>query len=104
MSSIGGTRQMEEGYVPIVPMTFLWLPLATCRYVQSTGDTGVLDESIHFIMAGPVNPREDSYYDLPLRSEETASLYEHCVRAISEVAGSANTAFLSSAPVTGTTE
>jgi cellobiose phosphorylase len=25
---------------------------------------------------------EDSYYDLPLRTEETASLYEHCVRAI----------------------
>ncbi|MFO8091145.1 MAG: glucoamylase family protein [Desulfatiglandaceae bacterium] len=61
---------------------FLWLPLATCRYVQSTGDTGVLDESIHFINGRPVNPREESYYDLPLRTEETASLYEHCVRAI----------------------
>jgi cyclic beta-1,2-glucan synthetase len=61
---------------------FLWLPLATCRYVQSTGDTGVLDESINFITGRPINPREDSYYDLPLRSEETASLYEHCVRAI----------------------
>jgi cyclic beta-1,2-glucan synthetase len=61
---------------------FLWLPLATCRYVQSTGDTGVLDESIHFIDGRPVNPREESYYDLPLRSEETASLYDHCVRAI----------------------
>jgi cyclic beta-1,2-glucan synthetase len=29
-----------------------------------------------------VNPEEDSYYDLPLRSLETASLYQHCVRAI----------------------
>ena len=61
---------------------FLWLPLATCRYVQSTGDTGVLDESVHFIKGRPVNPEEDSYYDLPGRSEETASLYDHCVRAI----------------------
>lgn len=61
---------------------FLWLPLATCCYVQSTGDTGVLDESIHFIHGRPVNPSEESYYDLPLRSEETASLYDHCVRAI----------------------
>ena len=61
---------------------FLWLPLATCRYVQSTGDTGVLDESIHFIKGRPVNPEEDSYYELPVRSGETASLYDHCVRAI----------------------
>ena len=61
---------------------YLWLPLATWRYVVSTGDTGVLDESIHFLEGRPVNPEEDSYYDLPSRSEESASLYEHCVRAI----------------------
>ena len=61
---------------------FLWLPLATCRYVRSTGDTGVLDEAVHFIRGRPVNPEEDSYYDLPGRSEETVSLYDHCVRAI----------------------
>ena len=61
---------------------YLWLPLATCRYVLSTGDTGVLDDPVHFIEGRLVNPEEDSYYDLPGRSEEAASLYEHCVRAI----------------------
>jgi cyclic beta-1,2-glucan synthetase len=61
---------------------YLWLPLAMCRYVLSTGDTGVLDESIPFLEGRAVNPEEDSYYDLPGRSQESASLYQHGVRAI----------------------
>jgi cellobiose phosphorylase len=61
---------------------YLWLPLAAARYVKATGDRAVLDERVGFLEGRPVNPGDDSYYDLPARSAETASLYEHCVRAI----------------------
>ena len=66
---------------------YLWLPWAASRYVLSTGDAAVLDEPVHFLDGRAVNPEDDSYYDLPARSSESASLYQHCVRAIERGAG-----------------
>ena len=61
---------------------YLWLPLATARYIEITGDADILNEVIHFIEGRKLNADEDSYYDLPMHSNEQASLYEHCVRAL----------------------
>jgi cyclic beta-1,2-glucan synthetase len=61
---------------------YLWLPYVTCRYVSALADTGILEESVPFLEGRAVKPDEEGYYDLPLRSPESATLYDHCVRAI----------------------
>ena len=61
---------------------YLWLPLATCRYISVTGDSAVLDETVPFLQGRALKDGEESAYDQPGPSDEVASLYAHCVRAI----------------------
>jgi len=61
---------------------YLWMPFAVCRYITVTGDHDILDEVVPFLEGRLLNSGEESYFDLPIRSDSTASLYEHCVKAI----------------------
>ena len=92
---LSASRQFEEGDVQHwwhppagrgvrthISDDYLWLPFVTYSYIMHTGDVKIMDESLNFLEGRQLNSGEDSYYNLPERSEQSATLYDHCVRAI----------------------
>ena len=61
----------------------LWLPYVVYRYINFTGDTGILEEVIPFLEGAiPDNADRPTVVGFFAASHETGTLYEHCVRAI----------------------
>ena len=59
-----------------------WLAYATLHYVESTGDRAVLDERVAFLEGQWLAPGEQDSLFMPMTSETSASLYEHCALAL----------------------
>ena len=60
----------------------LWLPFVAAYYVGATGDSVMLDVIVPFLEGPPVPPEGTEEYYEPRGSQQRASVFEHCVRAI----------------------
>ena len=59
-----------------------WLPFVVEHYLRVTGDDSVLDAYVPFLAMRALAPHEHELYDLPSVTDEHASVYEHCLRAL----------------------
>ncbi len=60
----------------------VWLALVTAHYLATTGDVAVLEEDIAFLDGPLLAPGEMENFFHPATSAVSASLYEHCARAL----------------------
>ncbi len=61
---------------------YLWLPLAICHYVETTGDSGLLEQRLPYLEGRQLLPGEESAYEQPVVSALEESLWLHGVKAI----------------------
>ena len=60
----------------------LFLPYVTAQYIHATEDADILKEQIPFLSSPPLSEREQDRYETPGITAQTATLMEHCLRAI----------------------
>jgi cyclic beta-1,2-glucan synthetase len=61
-----------------------WLAYATAHYIDGSGDTAVLDEMVPFLEGRTLTASEHDSFFLPTVSDEVATVFEHCARALDQ--------------------
>jgi cyclic beta-1,2-glucan synthetase len=61
-----------------------WLAYATAQYIEATADIAVLDERVAFLEGPALRPGEHDAYFQPVISDDSATLFEHCARALEQ--------------------
>ncbi|MCQ8130157.1 GH36-type glycosyl hydrolase domain-containing protein, partial [Methylomonas rivi] len=60
----------------------VWLPYAVAHYLKVSGDSEVLAELLPFLEGPVLGTEQDDAYFHPGESSTTATLFEHCARAL----------------------
>ncbi len=61
-----------------------WLALATAIYIQRTDDVALLDDIAGFLEGPELDAATHDAYFLPSTAEESATIFEHCARALGQ--------------------
>ncbi|HEX5792103.1 MAG TPA: glucoamylase family protein, partial [Rheinheimera sp.] len=62
----------------------VWLAFACVRYIDTSADNAVLDEQLSFLQGPQLEPGQHDAFFQPMPADATASLYEHCARALDQ--------------------
>jgi cyclic beta-1,2-glucan synthetase len=62
----------------------IWLAYVAVYYVEHSGDLAILDEAVPFIDGPALAPGVHDSFTQPAVTELTASLFEHCARALDD--------------------
>jgi cyclic beta-1,2-glucan synthetase len=69
----------------------LWLPSSRAHYLSVTGDEAICQEMVPFLEGEQVPPEQETRTSSPWCPSKTATLFEHCARAIECSLASART-------------
>jgi cyclic beta-1,2-glucan synthetase len=79
-----GERSVGAGVRTRISDDRVWLAYCTAHYVEATGDVAILDERVPFLEGQALQAGEQEAYFQPVISDDTASLFEHCARALDQ--------------------